>query len=137
MGSQDTPTERLVRTKFFMSSMVDDVDGPDGAKEIQTFINSYEGNAHYLGEQFRRLLVGNESDFSKIAGRLKYVGASLKILKLCGELAVTTDGLCRQIAKLCMSNIYGEVEGLKDTLEQTKDAARVHHVDEPMEIRKS
>ncbi|MBY0294057.1 hypothetical protein K2Q08_01845 [Patescibacteria group bacterium] len=119
----DTVQERQGRTRLFASTMTKDVDGPDGAREIKIFIESYRASASVLGRKFSELLADDEYGFIDISGRLKYVGASLRILETCGEVAETTDGLCREVAKMCMSNIYGEIEGLKDTFEHTRIAA--------------
>lgn len=123
LGSLDTAPLRRERATFFRSAMEDVVDGPNGHKEIDIFVKGHEPILHYLGEEFRKVLADNENDLADVAGRLKYMGASLKILKTCGEVAVTCDGLCREIAKVCMSGIHGEIGGLIDTLEYTKLAA--------------
>jgi hypothetical protein len=132
IGTLDTLLQHQVASSYFKSLMKEAVVGQEGADVILEFYSGFERTLRNVSGAFQKFLKEDDPDgLETITGRVKFIVASLKILKTCGEVSGTTDGLCREIALICMGHIYSQVEGLKDSLDHTRmqDPATFDEVD--------
>ena len=98
-----------------------EVHGENGAQFMAKFHEVMSPLVHNLSADLVKLLAGREDDLTMVAGTLKYIGSDLKILKVCADVAATTQGRGQDVGLECIVFIKAHY----DALVSTRDALRL------------